>query len=72
MGRSAGTACTRSTRITSAPMSASIIAANGPGPSPAISTIFKPASGPAKSAPPAARLIATCRNGEAGGDPLVE
>ena len=31
------TACARSTRMTSAPMSASIMAANGPGPMPAIS-----------------------------------
>src|SRR3984957_17505446 len=33
-------------RSTSAPMSASIIAANGPGASPAISTILIPFSGP--------------------------
>ncbi len=36
----------RSTRITSAPMSASIIAANGPGPIPAISMILVPDNGP--------------------------
>src|SRR6185369_13317060 len=39
----------RSTRMTSAPMSASSIAANGPGPIPTISTTFKPSSGPAMS-----------------------
>src|SRR2546423_634894 len=36
-----------SRRRTSAPMSASIIAVNGPGPMPAISITFKPCSGPA-------------------------
>ena len=40
------TDCARSTRITSAPMSASIMAANGPGPMPAISMIRYPVSGP--------------------------
>ena len=39
----------RSTRSTSAPMSASIIAVNGPGPMPAISITLKPCSGPAMS-----------------------
>src|SRR5438270_2334950 len=37
----------RSTRSTSAPMSASIIAVNGPGPMPAISITLTPFSGPA-------------------------
>src|SRR4029450_954538 len=41
----------RSTRMTSAPWSASIIAAKGPGPRPAISMIFKPASGPGNASP---------------------
>ena len=40
------TACARSTRMTSAPMSDNIMAAKGPGPMPAISTIRKPVSGP--------------------------
>ena len=40
------TDCARSTRITSAPMSDNIMAANGPGPMPAISTIRKPERGP--------------------------
>ena len=40
------TASARSTRITSAPMSASIIAQKGPGPSEAISTTLSPRSGP--------------------------
>ena len=40
------TACARSTRITSAPMSASNMAANGPGPMPAISIILYPDNGP--------------------------
>ncbi len=44
---SSRTACTRSTRTTSAPISASIIAANGPGPMPAISKMRTPCSGPA-------------------------
>src|SRR4051812_2029588 len=39
----------RSTRSTSAPMSASIIAVNGPGPMPAISITLTPCSGPAMS-----------------------
>src|SRR5436305_2714424 len=39
----------RSIRRTSAPMSASIIAVNGPGPIPAISITLKPCSGPAMS-----------------------
>ena len=38
----------RSTRNTSAPRSASSIAANGPGPMPAISMTLTPASGPAR------------------------
>src|SRR4051812_36579210 len=46
------TAWARSTRTTSAPMSASIIAANGPGPIPAISTTFTPDNGPDTSALP--------------------
>ena len=41
----------RSTRITSAPWSASIIAANGAGPIPPISTILMPCNGPAMAAP---------------------
>src|SRR3954454_13623250 len=40
------TAWARSTRTTSAPRSASIIAANGPGPIPAISTTLIPDNGP--------------------------
>jgi hypothetical protein len=42
----ARTRSARSTRRTSAPMSASIIAQNGPGPMPAISMIRMPSSGP--------------------------
>ena len=45
-GQARCTAPDRSTRTTSAPMSASIIAANGAGPMPAISTILKPVRGP--------------------------
>ena len=44
------TACARSTRMTSAPMSDSIIAANGPGPIPASSMTRMPVSGPATGA----------------------
>src|SRR5688500_7074199 len=40
------TACERSTRRTSAPMSERSMAANGPGPMPAISMILMPLSGP--------------------------
>ena len=36
----------RSTRMISAPMSDSIMPANGPGPIPAISIIFTPVNGP--------------------------
>src|ERR687898_409041 len=43
---SARAASTRSTRSTSAPMSASSIPQNGPGPSPTISTARNPSSGP--------------------------
>src|SRR5688572_11654660 len=43
------TAWARSTRITSAPMSASIIAANGPGPIPAISITRTSESGPIRA-----------------------
>ena len=39
----------RSTRMTSAPMSASIMPAKGPGPIPASSMMRMPASGPAMS-----------------------
>ncbi len=46
-GGAAGTACARSTRMTSAPMSASIMAAKGPGPMPANSMMRTPCSGPA-------------------------
>src|SRR5262249_54734222 len=42
----------RSTRITSAPMSASSMAANGPGPMLAISTILIPCSGPMRRSQP--------------------
>src|SRR4051812_46797367 len=49
--KSPPTAPARSTRTTSAPMSASIIAANGPGPIPAISTTLMPDSGPDTSFP---------------------
>src|SRR4029077_13220701 len=45
-GRPRSVAVRRSTRISSAPMSASSVAANGAGPIPAISTMRKPASGP--------------------------
>ena len=38
----------RSTRMTSAPMSASTMAQNGPGPMPAISMILRPARGPCR------------------------
>src|SRR5262245_12713058 len=41
----------RSTRMTSAPMSASIMAPIGPGPMPASSTILNPLSGPIASPP---------------------
>ena len=59
MGGSAGspplTFWARSMRTTSAPMSASIMAANGPGPMPAISMTRTPASGPLISVRPARR-----------------
>ena len=45
------TACARSTRMTSAPMSASNMAANGPGPMPAISITLYPLNGPAMTIP---------------------
>ena len=45
-GISSRTRSARSTRTTSAPRSASIMAANGPGPIPAISTTRMPLSGP--------------------------
>ena len=45
-GRPRSAASRRSTRITSAPMSASSMAANGAGPMPAISMMRNPASGP--------------------------
>ena len=41
----------RSTRITSAPMSASIIPQNGPGPIPASSMILNPFNGPITDSP---------------------
>ena len=49
--------CGRSTRMTSAPRSASSIAANGPGPIPASSMTRAPARGPSALAP-AARIAA--------------
>src|SRR5437879_4414783 len=44
----------RSTRTTSAPMSASIMAVNGPGPMPAISITRRPCNGPMASTLPSA------------------
>ena len=57
------TAAERSMRITSAPRSASIIAQNGPGPMPVISTTLMPERGPAIRVSPAR---ARCQRGSVG------
>jgi len=62
-GSVGSTAPARSTRSTSAPMSDSIMAANGPGPIPASSTTRYPASGPATVRPRPERPVA-----DEGGD----
>ena len=51
----------RSIRITSAPMSASSMAQNGPGPMPAISMIVTPFSGPKSKAPSRSDILQLVR-----------